>query len=85
MTNSLSVEFAGLGGTTRYLRYLGQTSYYIPAFWSAVFSAHATLGHIQALGKDIPIDEKFYLGGISTRDVELAVRLEALAAPWLGS
>ncbi len=66
MTNSLSVEFAGLGGTTRYLRYLGQSSYYIPAFWSAVFSAHATLGHIQALGKEIPIDEKFYLGGIST-------------------
>ncbi len=66
MTNSLSVEFAGLGGTNRYLRYIGQTSYYIPAFWSAVFSAHATLGHIQALGKEIPIDEKFYLGGIST-------------------
>ncbi|TWJ19273.1 outer membrane protein assembly factor BamA [Geobacter argillaceus] len=66
MTNSLSVEFAGLGGTTRYLRYLGQSSYYIPAFWSAVFSAHATLGHIQALGKEVPIDEKFYLGGIST-------------------
>ncbi len=66
MINSLSVEFAGLGGTNRYLRYIGQTSYYIPAFWSAVFSAHATLGHIQALGKEIPIDEKFYLGGIST-------------------
>jgi outer membrane protein insertion porin family len=66
MTNSLSVEFAGLGGTNRYLRYIGQTSYYIPAFWSAVFSVHATLGHIQALGKEIPIDEKFYLGGIST-------------------
>lgn len=66
MTNSLSVEFAGLGGTNRYLRYIGQTSYYFPAFWSAVFSAQATLGHIQALGKQIPIDEKFYLGGIST-------------------
>lgn len=25
------------------------------------------------------------LGGISSRDVELATRLEALAAPWLGS
>ena len=66
MTNNLSLEFAGLGGTTRFLRYLGDTRIFYPAFWGSVVSLNGAFGYIQALGKEIPIDEKFYLGGINT-------------------
>jgi outer membrane protein insertion porin family len=66
MINNLSVEFAGLGGTSRFLKYIGETTYFRPVIWSTVFSLRGTLGYIQGLGKELPIDEKFYLGGINT-------------------
>ena len=66
MMNMLSIEFAGLGGTNRYLRYLTEHTIFTPVPWGGVASARGTLGYIQELGKEIPIDEKFYLGGISS-------------------
>lgn len=67
MINNLSLEFAGLGGTNRYLRYIGSTTQFFPAgFAGGVFSLRGELGYIQELGKALPIDEKFYLGGINT-------------------
>ena len=66
MMNSLSLEFAGLGGTTRFLRTIGSSTLFFPFKWGTVFSLRGELGNIQALGKTLPIDEKFYLGGINT-------------------
>jgi outer membrane protein insertion porin family len=66
MINNLSIEFAGLGGTNRFLRYLGDAKVFYPMPWSTVLSLRGALGYIQGLGRDIPIDEKFYLGGINT-------------------
>jgi outer membrane protein insertion porin family len=66
MINNLSLEFAGLGGTNRFIRYMGDTRVFYPAFWGTVFSLNASLGYIQSLGRVVPIDEKFYLGGINT-------------------
>jgi outer membrane protein insertion porin family len=66
MVNTLSLEVAGLGGTNRFVRYQTQNSWYTPVFLGTVFSIHSALGYIQEIGKPIPIDEKFYLGGIST-------------------
>jgi outer membrane protein insertion porin family len=66
MVNYLSAEFAGLGGTNRFLRYIASTRVFYPVFWGGVFSAFGELGYIETVGKEIPIDEKFYLGGIST-------------------
>jgi len=67
MINSLSLEFAGLGGTNKYLRYIGQSSYFYPVGFGSVFMIHGTFGQILEMGGEIlPIDEKFYLGGIST-------------------
>ena len=66
MVNDLSIEFAGLGGTNRFIRSIGNTTLFYPVFWGTVVSLHGTLGYIQGLGKDIPIDEKFYLGGINS-------------------
>jgi outer membrane protein insertion porin family len=66
MVNSLSVEFAGLGGTNRYARFIGNTTYFHPVIWGTVLSLRGELGYIRGVGKEVPIDEKFYLGGINT-------------------
>lgn len=66
MTNSLSVEFAGLGGTNKYLRSIAQTAQFVPVGLGTVFMVRGTIGHIAEAGATIPIDEKFYIGGIST-------------------
>jgi outer membrane protein insertion porin family len=66
MIDTVSVEFAGLGGTNRYLRYLTEHTLFLPVGWGTVASLRGSLGYIQKLGKDIPLDEKFYLGGISS-------------------
>ena len=66
MTNSLSVEFAGLGGTNHFLRYIAQSAQFVPVGFGTVFMLRGTFGNIQEVGKSIPTDEKFYLGGINT-------------------
>jgi outer membrane protein insertion porin family len=66
MINSLSVEFAGLGGTNHFLRYITQTSQFFPVGFGSVFMLRGTLGYIQEVGRKISTDEKFYLGGINT-------------------
>jgi outer membrane protein insertion porin family len=66
MIDTISVEFAGLGGTDRYLRYLTEHTLFLPVAWGTVASLRGTFGYIQGLGKEIPLDEKFYLGGISS-------------------
>jgi outer membrane protein insertion porin family len=66
MVNNLSLEFAGLGGTNRYLRTVADSSLFFPGIGSTVFMTRATVGHVASVGKEVPIDEKFYLGGINT-------------------
>lgn len=65
MINSLSVEYAGLGGDNRYARYIGDTTWFYPLYRKVIFSTKLTLGYVQEVSsKPVPIDEKFYLGGI---------------------
>lgn len=66
MTNSLSLEYAGLGGTNKFLRTIAQTAQFLPVGFGTVFMLRGTVGHIAEMGAPVPIDEKFYLGGIST-------------------
>ncbi|RQW85884.1 MAG: outer membrane protein assembly factor BamA [Geobacter sp.] len=63
---TLSAEYAGLGGNQRFARFIGQSSFYYPLMWNTVLSLRGELGYMMRIGKEIPIDEKFYLGGIST-------------------
>ena len=64
MINSLSAEYAGLGGDNKFARYIGDTTWFHPLYKKLIFSTKLTLGYIQNVGKPVPIDEKFYLGGI---------------------
>lgn len=65
-TGTVSAEYAGLGGNQRFSRFIGQSSVYFPLMWSTVLSLRGELGYVMRDGKEIPIDEKFYLGGINT-------------------
>jgi outer membrane protein insertion porin family len=65
--SQLSAEFAGLGGTEKFAKYIADQRFFFPYKWGTVFSAHGQVGYIQQVGgEEIPIDERFFLGGINT-------------------
>ncbi len=62
-----SVEFAGLGGTEKFVKTVLDYRHFWPFKWGTVFTAHGQVGHIQEIGgEEIPIDERFFLGGINS-------------------
>lgn len=63
----LSWEFAGLGGTEKFSKYLFDYRHFWPAFLGTTFTAHGRVGYVHAYGgEDVPLDERFYLGGINS-------------------
>lgn len=63
--SSASIEFAGLGGTEKFVKYELDHRYFHPLIWKFVFSAHGRLGYVQEIDNEpIPIDERYYLGGL---------------------
>ncbi|MGB8992780.1 MAG: outer membrane protein assembly factor BamA [Desulfobaccales bacterium] len=65
--NSVSVEMAGLGGDTAFLRYIAETGWYIPIKWDCVGVLHARAGGMNKLSwGQMPAYELYYLGGIDT-------------------
>jgi outer membrane protein insertion porin family len=65
--NSINTTFAGLGGDNKWVRVLGDSSWYFPAFWDSTIHLRGRAGWITGiLGKDVPLYERFYLGGIDT-------------------
>lgn len=66
MVNMFSLEFAGLGGDNRFARYITEHTYFQTLYKKLVGSTKLTLGYVQEVGSKVPIDEKFYLGGISS-------------------
>jgi len=65
--SEFSLEFAGLGGTERFAKTILDHRHFIPIKWGIVFSAHGQIGFVHKIGdEEIPIDERFYLGGLNT-------------------
>lgn len=64
--NNLAIEFAGLGGDNKFVKYTTDHTWFHPLLKrNLVFSTKLSLGYIQSVGgKEISIDDKFYLGGI---------------------
>lgn len=63
----VSWELAGLGGTEKFSKYVADYRHFWPAPLGTVFSAHGQIGYVHAFGgEEIPLDERFYLGGINT-------------------
>jgi outer membrane protein insertion porin family len=62
---SLSYEFAGLGGTVGFNKIIGETGWYYPLFWQIIGVLHGKAGYVKQLeGKSLPDYEKFYMIGI---------------------
>ncbi|MCD4688456.1 MAG: outer membrane protein assembly factor BamA [Desulfuromonadaceae bacterium] len=65
--SEISVEYAGLGGTEKFIKYIADHRYFYPLPWGLVFSAHGQVGFIQEMsGQDSPLDERFFLGGMNS-------------------
>jgi outer membrane protein insertion porin family len=65
---SLSNDLAGLGGDEQYIRTRIGAGYYYPVAPPAwVLSFTGEVGHIQGLGKDIGIQDRFFIGGDTLR------------------
>jgi outer membrane protein insertion porin family len=67
--NSGTIDYAGgpLQGSVDYIRYGARSSWYHPLPLDTVFSVRARAGFIQRTGDtDVPIFERYYLGGIDT-------------------
>ncbi|GMR05212.1 MAG: outer membrane protein assembly factor BamA [Thermodesulfobacteriota bacterium] len=66
---NLSVEYAGgvLGGTSYFLKYEVDAVKFFALPWRSTFSIHGSFGHTQGHGgRDVPIYERYFLGGINT-------------------
>lgn len=64
MIDSFSMEYAGLGGDNKYARFILDNTYFHPLYKKLIASTKLTLGYVRDVGQPVPIDEKFYLGGI---------------------
>jgi outer membrane protein insertion porin family len=67
-------DVAGLGGDSRYLKHEGKARYYLPVYKrKVVMMLGASGGHIFGYnGKDVRINERFFVGGSVIRGFETA-------------
>jgi outer membrane protein insertion porin family len=64
---SLALEIAGLGGDNYFYKYLFSSSWYIPAKWNTTIGFRGRIGYATGFAdKELPLYERFYVGGIST-------------------
>ncbi len=66
--NSLMVDYAGgaLSGDAGYIKTVFNSSWYFPLFWDCVGFLHGKTGYIGETDGEVPIFERFYLGGINS-------------------
>jgi outer membrane protein insertion porin family len=65
---SLTNDLAGFGGDVRYIRTRIGAGYFYPiSAPSWIVSVTGEIGHIQGLGKDIAIQDRFFIGGDTFR------------------
>ena len=63
----ISWEVAGPGGTEYFSKYIVDHRIFYPWKWGSVFSLHGQAGYVHKISnKEIPVDERFFLGGINT-------------------
>jgi outer membrane protein insertion porin family len=64
---SVTWELAGLGGSEKFSKYTLDARRFWPLWWGTVFTAHGNVAYAHSLNDDdVPIDERFFLGGINT-------------------
>ncbi|WP_082828600.1 outer membrane protein assembly factor BamA [Tistrella mobilis] len=63
----LTQDLAGLGGDAKYARHRADAAWYYPITDDVVGMVSGQVGYILGLGEDIPINDRFFLGGDSLR------------------
>jgi outer membrane protein insertion porin family len=67
MFNSVSAEFAGLGGDNDFLRFSENFRYYRPIWKSLIGKFNFTIAQISSLNDlTVPLFERFFLGGVNS-------------------
>jgi outer membrane protein insertion porin family len=62
--SSVTLDVAGLGGDSRYVKTIASTTYFKPIWLGHVLSARAEAGYGFGWGgEEVPVFERFYLGG----------------------
>jgi outer membrane protein insertion porin family len=65
--HSVTFTFAGVGGDNKFIRTVGDTSWYFPVMWESTIHLRGRAGVIKGIfGEAVPYYERFYLGGIDT-------------------
>jgi outer membrane protein insertion porin family len=60
---TLTTEFAGLGGTSRYLKVLASADWYYPVWDDVILNVGVAGGSIYGLGTDVDLADRFFIGG----------------------
>ncbi len=68
---SVSQDFAGLGGDTKYIRSTANYTKYMNLGSNFILSAHAEGGYIKGLGQDVRLTDRFYLGDPQMRGFDV--------------
>jgi outer membrane protein insertion porin family len=64
---SLILDVAGLGGDSKFVKVIGEASYFQPVIWGTVLAGRIEGGYGFGLGdEELPLFERFYLGGPSS-------------------
>jgi len=62
--SSVGVNVAGLGGDNKFVKTVGDVTYFYPVFWGTVLAGRLEAGYGFGLGdQDLPLFERFFLGG----------------------
>jgi outer membrane protein insertion porin family len=65
--HTLYTTIAGLGGDNYFVKGLADSVWYFPYRWGTTFSLRGRLGYATGFaGKELPLYERFYVGGINT-------------------
>ena len=64
---ALYTTYAGIGGDNYFVKGIADSSWYIPVIWDTTVGLRGRLGYASGMtGHELPIYERFYVGGIST-------------------
>jgi outer membrane protein insertion porin family len=62
--SSIGTDVAGLGGDSRFIKFSGSTSHFLPIWFNHVLAGRLSAAHIFGYGgEEVPLFERFYLGG----------------------
>lgn len=64
--SKLSVELAGFGGDAKFVGLIASSAKYFPLPLDTAFMVRGEIGQLFEAGEDIPISEKFFLGGLDS-------------------